>query len=33
MMPAPGSIWSVEERKKWLQTAESIFALIYKDVD
>jgi hypothetical protein len=30
-LPSADSQWAVEDRKKWLQTAESIFGLIYKD--
>lgn len=30
-LPAPQSEWSAEERANWLQTAASIFTLIYKD--
>lgn len=29
-LPEPESVWSVEDRGKWLQTASSIFGLIYK---
>lgn len=29
-LPAPGSDWPANERAKWLQTAASIFGLIYK---
>lgn len=30
-LPPPGSEWPEEKRKQWLQTAESIFGLIYRD--
>lgn len=30
-LPPPKSQWPVEARKRWLQTAESIFGLIYTD--
>ncbi len=30
-LPAPDSVWPTRERKKWIQTAESVFSLIYKD--
>jgi hypothetical protein len=30
-LPSPGEVWPEDERKKWLQTAESIFALLYRD--
>lgn len=30
-LPAPDSVWPQNERKKWLETAENIFSLIYKE--
>ncbi len=30
-LPEPDSIWSLDERAKWLRTAASVFDLVYKD--
>lgn len=30
-LPDPDSVWPLDQRKKWLETAENIFSLIYKD--
>ena len=30
-LPPPATTWSKQDRQKWLQTAENIFALIYQD--
>jgi hypothetical protein len=30
-LPQPGTEWPSDERKKWLGTAENVFALMYKD--
>jgi hypothetical protein len=30
-LPPPDSVWPVQKRKQWLQTAENIFSLIYLD--
>jgi len=30
-LPEPDSIWSLDERAKWLSTAASVFDLVYKD--
>lgn len=32
-LPKPDSVWSLEERAKWLRTADSIFGLVYKVAD
>ena len=32
-LPKPNTVWSLEERAKWLRTAASVFALVYKDGD
>lgn len=32
-LPKPDTVWSLEERAKWLRTADSIFGLVYKDND
>jgi hypothetical protein len=29
-LPKPGSIWSLDDRAKWLRTAHNIFDLVYK---
>jgi hypothetical protein len=31
MLPEPGADWRLAQREKWLETARSIFALIYQD--
>jgi hypothetical protein len=30
-LPAPDTVWSLDERAKWLRTAASIFDLVYTD--
>lgn len=30
-LPAPDSVWPQDERTKWLETAQNIFGLIYKE--
>ena len=30
-LPAPDTVWSVDERAKWLRTAASVFDLVYTD--
>lgn len=30
-LPPPNSAWSLDERKKWLETADRIFSLMYKE--
>jgi hypothetical protein len=30
-LPKPDTIWSLDERAKWLRTAVCIFGLVYKD--
>jgi hypothetical protein len=32
-LPPPKSEWSTEDRKKWLEMASSVFAVIYQDTD
>jgi len=32
-LPKPNTIWSLDERAKWLRTAASVFGLVYKDSD
>ena len=32
-LPPPGTVWSKEDRQKWLNTADSIFALLFRDAD
>lgn len=32
-LPKPDTIWSLDERAKWLRTAVCIFGLVYKDSD
>lgn len=31
VMPEPGTAWKHEDRRRWLETAESIFDLIYTE--
>ena len=30
-LPPPATVWSKQDRQKWLQAAENIFSLIYQD--
>ena len=30
-LPEPDTIWSLDERAKWLRTAASVFDLVYRD--
>ncbi len=30
-LPAPDTVWSVDDRAKWLRTAASVFDLVYTD--
>ena len=32
-LPTPNTIWSLDDRVKWLRTAASIFGLVYQDSD
>jgi hypothetical protein len=32
-LPKPNSIWSLDDRARWLRTAASIFGLVYKASD
>jgi len=30
-LPAPDTVWSIDDRAKWLRTAASVFDLVYSD--
>jgi hypothetical protein len=32
-LPKPDSVWSLDDRAKWLRTADSVFGLVYKADD